>query len=98
MKIDWLVLAAALFVIVTSYFLLLRSILVKNREVKRLASLLRQTDGELLRVRSEYAKEITELRADHGKRMTALQSNVRDLTSLLKGHGTSGPEGWLERK
>ena len=97
MKIDWPTLAAALGAIGMSYFFLVRIIFAKTRELDRLASSLRRTEGDLLQTRTEYVKEIADLRDEHTKRMTALQGNVRDLTTLLKEHGASGWEGRLAK-
>lgn len=98
MEIDWPILAVVLGAIGISYLFLIRMIFIKTRELDRLASSLRRTEGELLQTRTECAKEITELRDEHTKRMTALQGNVRDLTTLLKTHGTSGWEGYAEKR
>ena len=97
MNIDWPILAAASGAIGLSYIFLVRIVLLKNRELDRLASSLRRTESELLQTRTEYAKEIAELRDEHTKRTTALQGNVRDLTTLAKKHGASGWESWAEK-
>lgn len=98
MTIDWLVLAAASIAIGTSYLFLIRIIVTKNRALDRLASSLQRAEGELLRFRSEHAKEIAELRDEYGKRTTALQGNMRDLATLLKEHGTPGWESGIDRR
>ena len=97
MNIDWPILAAASGAIALSYLFFVRTIFIKNRELNHLASSLRRTESELLQTRTEYAKEMAELRDEHAKRMTALQGNMRDLTTLVKEHGTSGWESWRER-
>ena len=97
MTIDWPILAAASGAIALSYLFLVRIILIKNRELNQLASSLRRTESELLQTRTEYAKEIAELTDEHAKRTTALQGNVRDLTTLVKEHGASGWESWGEK-
>jgi hypothetical protein len=98
MEIDWRILIPASFAIIGSYFLLLRTILKKSREISRLMSLNQRADLELLRNRGEHAQETADLMAEHAKLAAALQGNVNDLTALLKEHNKSGWDGWLEKQ
>lgn len=84
MHIDSLYLIAAALLVMVSHTFLLRSLVRARRHLALAESEQQQVERDLLRSRTEHAREVTDMKAEHAKVVAALQGNVKDLSALHK--------------
>jgi hypothetical protein len=98
MDMDWRAWVTTALGTVALFLILVRIIVTRQRKIQRLETELRQSERELLRSRSEHAKEVADLKDEHAKVMVALQQNLSDLTALHKERTHSQWDGWLQNQ
>jgi hypothetical protein len=94
MQIDWPIASGVALVVILSHVLLLRRLITTRRQLALVESEQQQTERDLLRCRTEHARELAELKAEHAKVAMALQGNVKDLSALHRVHREKAPSAW----
>ena len=84
MHIDSHYLIAAALLVIVSHAVLLRSLVTARRRLALVESEHQQAERDLLRCRTEHAREAADMKAEHAKVVAALQGNVKDLSALHK--------------